>query len=61
MSRVPNLGSRREFYIYQLVRLTDAKVEDLQKLDTNKLQEMELAYYQNKYGWTSKEYVPSTL
>ena len=58
----PNLGTRRDFYIHQLVRLTNADPVKLNKLNTNKLQEMEHQFYVDKYGWgTKKEYTPSTL
>ena len=61
MSAVPNLGTRRQFYIYQLVRLTGAERKDLEKKNTNELQDLELQFYRDKYGWTQQEYVPSTL
>ena len=61
MSAVPNLGTRRQFYIYQLIRLTNDTKENLEKKSTNELQDLELQFYRDKYGWTTKEYVPSTL
>jgi hypothetical protein len=47
--RKPTLEDLRKFYIYQLIRLTDATQEKLENLSTNELQELERAYYHDKY------------
>lgn len=58
-SRKPSLDDLRAFYIYQLVRLTDGKKEELKKLNTNELQKLERTFYHDKYDSHGKaEYTP---
>jgi hypothetical protein len=55
----PSLEERRAFCIYQLIRLTGAKTEDLNKLSTNELEALERGFYHDKYGsHEHPEYVP---
>lgn len=59
---VSTLGTRREFYIHQLIRLTNANRSELDLLGTNELQSMEFNYYNEKYNWEGRSpYSPSTL
>lgn len=57
-----DLEKRREFYIRQLIRLTNADRSELEKLNTNELQQRERDFYYQKYDMTVQtEYRPSTL
>lgn len=59
MSRKPSLDEMRSFYIHQLIRLTNANIKDLEKLNTNQLQKLERNYYHDKYNSHDKpEYTP---
>ncbi len=57
--RKPSLDQLRQFYIYQLLRLTDSKEQDLNKLNTNELQKLERDIYHDKYdSYDKPEYKP---
>ena len=57
-----DLQKRREFLIYQLVRLTGVTREQVENLATNELEIRERDYYHTKYNSHGKtEYKPSTL
>lgn len=62
MTQANDLSKRRAFYIHQLIRLTGDSLEELEKLNTNELQQRERDFYYQKHNMTvQSEYRPSTL